>query len=464
MQSMGRVASNPLLGGLSFATMNIVIVGAGEVGRHLAKILSQDKHAVSIIDTDPVKARTLTESLDVQALVGDGTRADVLNKAGASKADLVVVVSDKDRVNMLASLVAKQLGAMRVIIRLHDTRPLEGYDYFYKQALGFDVVLSTEVLASKYIIEMVRQHHALEVETFAEGRVHLRRFPLREESELTSEPLQGLRLPAGVLVVAVNRNGMLFMPKGEDTLLVKDQIFIIGAASDCDAFERLAGERSAFRRAAVIMGAGSLGSQLARALARVPGLSVRVIERDPVKARILAAAVGESVLVIEGDATDLALLGEERISEANLFIATTKDDENNMIACQLAKTQGVERTVAMINKSSYGAIYDLLDIDYAISPRQMCANQILRFVRAGSPQAISVLAEGKAEVIELTANFRDPIKVKALGLPPGAVIGAVVHGDSVLIAKGDTSIERGDRVILFVLPDTHAAIEKIFHD
>ena len=139
--------------------MNIVIVGAGEVGRYLAKILSQEKHAVTIVDKDPVKAQTLTESLDVQAIVGDGTRAGVLNQAGTSKADLVVVVTDQDKVNMLASHISKQLGATRVILRLHDMRPLDGYEFFYKQALGFDVVLSTEVLAANFIVEMVRHMH-----------------------------------------------------------------------------------------------------------------------------------------------------------------------------------------------------------------------------------------------------------------------------------------------------------------
>ena len=444
--------------------MNIIIIGAGEVGRYLAKILSQEKHAVTIVDMDPVKVQTLTESLDVQAIVGDGTRAGVLNQAGASKADLVVAVTDQDKVNMLSSHISKQLGASRVILRLHDMRPLDGYEFFYKQALGFDVVLSTEVLAANFIVEMVRQHHALEVESFAEGRVYLRRFPLREESELTAEPLQDLRLPSGVLVVAVNRNGKMFIPSGEDTLMVKDQLFIIGAARDCDAFERMAGETAPWSRAAVIMGGGSLGSQLTRTLAKVPGLSVRVIERDPVRARLLAAEVDDSVMVIEGDATDLDLLAEERVGEANVFVATTKDDENNMIACQLAKAQGVDRSVALINKSSYTTVYDLLGLDLAVSPRLLCASKILRFVRAGSPSTISDLAEGKAEVLELIAPFREPVESQTLGFPTGAVIGAVIHGDSVKIARGDTTIQRGDRVIIFVLPGTHEAIEKLFRD
>ena len=442
--------------------MNIVVVGAGEVGHHLADILSREKHAVSVVDPDPAKARRLQESLDVQALVGDGTRADVLTQAGASKADLVVAVTNDDRVNMLACVIAKKLGAQRVILRLRETRQLEGYRYFYKHALGFNVALSTSELAAEEILATVRERHALEVESFADGRVQLRRLRLREESELTAEPIERLRLPAGVLVVAVSRGERFFVPAGEDTLAVGDQIYLIGEARDCDAFERLAGEKSAWRRRVVIMGAGGIGRQVARALSGTPGVSVRVLESDKARARALSAEGLPDVMVLEGDATDLELLLEERIGEANVFIATTGDDEDNMVACQLARSLGVERTVAMVNKASYRQIYDLLGIDQAISPRILCANSILRFVRSGSPSAIAVLGDGKGEVLELTARLDEPTRVKNLGLPRGAVIGALVRGDLVKIPTGETMVEPGDQVIVFTLPETLEPVEKLF--
>ena len=147
--------------------MDIVIIGAGEVGYHLADILSREDHRVSIIDPDPVKSRRMTEALDVMVVVGDGTRADVLTQAGTSKADLVIAVTDDDHTNMLGSVLSKSLGAKRSILRLKDTRPLEEYRYFYKQAIGFDVVLSTEDLAAEEIANTVREQHALEVESFA---------------------------------------------------------------------------------------------------------------------------------------------------------------------------------------------------------------------------------------------------------------------------------------------------------
>lgn len=441
--------------------MHIVVVGAGEVGQHLAGVLSREEHAVTVIDPDPAKSRRLTESLDVQALVGDGTRADVLTQAGTTKADLVVAVSDDDRVNMLASVVAKHLGAKRVILRLKDPSILDGYRYFYKSALGFDVVLSTEALAAEEILGLVRERHALEVESFADGRVQLRRLRLRDASELTSAPLGELRLPEGVLVAAISRGAELVVPSGDELLRTDDQVYVIGRAADLDSFERLAGERVAWKRSVVLMGAGGVGREIARKLRKTPGVTVLVLERDPARARALDAECSGDVMVLVGDATDLDLLQEERVSEANIFVATTDDDENNMIACQLAKSLGVERTVAMVNKASYRQLYDFLEgIDQAISPRVLCANMILRFVRSGSPKAISVIGGGKGEVLELTSGLREPTRVKSLGLPKGAVIGAVVRGDEVIIPSGDTLIRGGDQVIVFTVIGNQSEVER----
>lgn len=441
--------------------MDIVVVGAGEVGQHLAGVLSREKHAVTVIDPDPSKSRKLRESLDVQALIGDGTRADVLTQAGATRADLVVAVSDDDRVNMLACTIAKSLGAKRVILRLKDPSILEGYRYFYKSTLGFDVVLSTEALAAEEILGLVRERHALEVESFADGRVQLRRLRVREASELTSAPLNELRLPEGVLVAALSRGSDLVIPSGEDQLQPDDQMYIIGKALDLDAFERLAGERAPWRRSVVLMGAGGIGREIARKLRNAPGVSVLVLERDPARARALDAECSGEVMVLVGDATDLELLQEERVSEANVFVATTDDDENNMIACQLAKSLGVERTVAMVNKASYRQLYDFLQgIDQAISPRILCANTILRFVRSGSPKAISVIGGGKGEVLEFRATLKEPTKVRSLGLPRGAVIGALVRGDDVIIPTGETTVAYGDQVIVFTLAGFQGEVER----
>lgn len=446
--------------------MNVVIVGAGEVGYHLADILSREDHRVSIIDSRPEKIERIAESLDVQGVLGDGTQADLLNGCGASKAELVVAVTDNDYVNMLACRIARDLGARRVILRLKDMARLAGYRYFYKSALGFDVVLSTEELAAEEILNTVREQNALEVESFADGRVQLRRLRLREGTELVDSTLASLDLPSGVLIVAVSRKERFFVPTGDDMLTVEDQVYAIGRGVDLDAFERRAGEPARTRRSVVVMGGGGIGVHIAERLSDSPEISLRIIERDRARARMIGGKLGKDVMVLVGDATDLDLLIEERIGDTNLFIATSGEDEMNMVACQLARSLGVERTIAMVNKASYRQIYDLLGIDRAISPRILCANRILRFVRSESVSSIAVIAEGRAEVLELEAHFTDDKKkahkVKNLGLPKGSMIGALVRGDEVLIPTGDTVVEEGDHVILFTLPDNLDRVENFF--
>ncbi|MEW6072603.1 MAG: Trk system potassium transporter TrkA [Planctomycetota bacterium] len=447
--------------------MEIVIVGAGEVGTHLADILSREEHRVSVLDGDPEKARRLTEGLDVQVLVGDGTRADLLTQAGASKADLLVAVTQDDQANMLACLVAKGLGAKRCILRLKDISRIEGYRHFYKQILGFDIVLSTDELAAEEIVGTVRQHRALEVESFADGRVQLRRLRIREEGELTSDSLAGLKLPPGLLIVAVARKEQFFVPSGTDQLAADDQVYLIGRGPDLDQFELLAGAPKVGRRSVVIMGGGGMGVQIARKLDAMEGVSVRLIERSPARAKEIAGVFSSAVMVLVGDSTDLDLLMEERIGAANVFIATTQDDERNMVACQLARSLGVERTVAMVNKASYRQIYDLLGVDRAISPRVLCANNILRFVRSRSVSAIAVIADGRAEVLEIEVRHRDgksERRVKNLGLPRGTVLGALVRPDEVVIPSGDTIVKNGDHAILFTLPENLGDIEEVFRD
>ncbi|MEM9381703.1 MAG: Trk system potassium transporter TrkA [Planctomycetota bacterium] len=442
--------------------MNIVIVGAGEVGQHLAGLLSHESHSVTVVDPDPSKSRRLMESLDVQALVGDGTRADVLTEAGVSSTDLVIAVSDDDRVNMLTSVVARKLGAARVIIRLKDTRILDDYRYFYKDALGFDVVLSTEELVAEEILGVVRERHALEVESFANGRVQLRRLRLREASELTTAPLGELRIPSGVLVAAISRSGALVVPSGEDELKVGDQVYVLGSANDLDRFERLAGEKVEWKRTVVIMGAGGLGRQIALRLGGAPGISVTVLERDPARARALDLECPGDISVMVGDATDMNLFREERIADASAFVATTDDDENNIVACQLAKSFGVERTVALLNKASYAETFDLLGgVDQAISPRMLVAKSIIRFVRAGSPRAIAVIGNGRAEVLELEVGIREPLKVRRLGLPRGVVLGAIVRDGHVTIPTGDTTVRPRDTAIVFAMTEALEEAERV---
>ncbi|MHC4893744.1 MAG: Trk system potassium transporter TrkA, partial [Planctomycetota bacterium] len=435
--------------------MDIVVVGAGEVGFHLAEILSRESHRVSVVDADAGRIRQLRETLDVQAIEGDGTQASVLSDAGVGQADLFIAVTDRDHVNMLACPLARNLGAKRIILRLKDTSRLAGYYFFYKKALAYDVALSTDELAAQEIVRLVREQHALEVESFAEGRVQLRRVRIGEAGELTSATLAKLEIPSGLVIAAISRAGKFFVAHGDDKLEKGDQVYLIGRGADLDQFEFLTGARKLGRRSVVIMGGGRIGSQLALRLSELPGLSIRILERDPERARRIATKFPQNVMVLVGDATDTDLLREERFEKVNVFIGATADDEDNLIACQLAKSYGAERTVALLDKPSYRDIYDVMGVDFAISPRILCANRILRFVRSEAVSAVAVVAEGRGEVLEIEAHLpggKAESRIKNLELPRGIVVGAVVRGEDIEIPRGDTLVRNGDRLIVFALP------------
>ena len=445
--------------------MDIVIIGSGEVGHHLAEVLSKGEHRVSVIDSDKGRIRELQESLDVQAVEGDATVAEALTLAGVPKADLVVAATDKDLVNMLACTLSKKLGAKRVLLRVKDMARFDDFRFFYKGALGYDVLFSTEELAGEAVLRTVATNHALEVETFAGGQVQLRRLRVGADSELLGRPLMKLLLPAGVMLVATIRKGSVAIPGGGFELQAADHVYVVGKRDSLDEFEALAGEPVKVRRKVVIMGGGSMGVSIAERLSELPGISVRLFERDPAQAERIAKRLPGHVLVLEGDATDVDFLLEEQVGDVEVFVAATRRDEDNLIACQLAKSQGVGRTVALVNKRSYRNVYSLMDIDVAVSPRLQCAQQILRFVRSGSVSSIAVIADGRAEVLELEAHFpggKKQRRVKNLGLPDGAKIGAVVREEDVFIPNGESVIEDGDQVILFTLPEDIREVERVF--
>jgi len=326
-------------------------------------------------------------------------------------------------------------------------------------------VLSTQDLVADEIVATVREKHALEVESFADGRVQVRRLRMTEDSEILETPIKDLDLPQDLNIGGVSRGEAFHVPTGADQLHAGDQLYLIGKSEGLDSFERLAGAKVLGRRSVVLMGAGGIGRQIVRKLSDVAGVHIRVIESDPVRAKALAAEAVGDVMVLEGDATDIDLLIEERIGESNVFVATSGDDERNLIACQLAHSLGVERKIALVNKPSYRQIYDLLGIDLAISPRVLCASRILKFVRSKAIHSVAVLGEGKAEVLDLQARFRGKRKehtVDQLNLPKGSVLGAIVREDEVMIPHGEHVVRDGDHVIVFSVPEKVEAVLDVF--
>ncbi|MHC5063016.1 MAG: Trk system potassium transporter TrkA [Planctomycetota bacterium] len=443
--------------------MNILIVGLGEVGSHLAKVLSSEGHSVTVIDADRHRMRHVTEALDVHAVTGDGSRPDILDKANADEADLLLAVSNDDNVNMLSCLFGKRIGAKRTVLRVKDMTPFHSFRTFFRKNLMFDLVLSLEDLAAEEIVKTIRQNQAVGVENFAEGKIQMRRLRLSDDSVLLDVPVKDLKIPQGMLITAIDRERSVIIPSGDDVCQAGDDVFVLGEPKAIAAFEKKTGMRSTFLKTVVMFGGSSVVAQLSKALARLH-VETRIIVPDRNEAEALAARL-DGVVVLHGDGTDLSLLREEHVGDVDAFLGLSDVDEQNLMSCQLARSLGVARTVALVHKPDYVSIYQQLGIDVAVSPRQLCANRILSFVRSGSVSTIATIEEGQAEVLELEVKSGSKLvgkKMRNAGFPRGCVIGAIARQEGgILIPRGEDEIEALDNLVVFALNEVVDQITKM---
>lgn len=433
--------------------MNILIVGLGEVGSYLAKVLSTEGHSITVIDPDLGRMRRVADLLDVHSVHGDGSRPDVLDKADAHQMDLVLAVSNDDKVNMLTCLFGKRMGAKKTVLRLRDTSAFRRSKTFFRRNLQHDLLLSLDDLAAGEIVKTVRQSRGLAVENFAEGRVQMRRFVLAEGGPFTGQVLKDLKIPAGTLITAIDRNHEVLVPGGDDDLRAGDEVFVLGEPKPLAALEKKLGGRQQTARNVVVYGGGGIAVQVCQALQR-EHVDVRVLVEDRAEAERLSEVL-KGVVVLHADPTDLAFLREEHVGEADAFLGISSEDERNLMSCQLSRSLGAKRTVALVQKPDYVFLYQQLGIDVAVSPRLLCANRILAFVRSRSISTIATIEEGQAEVIELELQPGSSLVGKALkhaGFPRGCVVAAITREDGqVLIPRGDDELQAHDQMVLFVL-------------
>jgi trk system potassium uptake protein len=435
--------------------MNILIVGLGEVGTYLAKVLSTEGHYVTVVDPDLARLRRIADLLDLRAVHGDGSRPDVLDRAEAHAADLLLAVTNDDKVNMLTCLFGKRMGAKKTVLRLHDTSAVRRSRTFFRKNLHYDLMLSLDDLAAEEIVKTVRQSEALGVENFAEGKVQMRRFKLSPEAPFVGKTLRELKIPPGMLVTAIDRDHEVLVPGGDDDLRANDEVVVLGEPKAIAAFERKIGGKKEPARNVVVFGQGGIAQKVCHALRR-EHIDVRLIVEDRGEAERLSEVL-KGVVVLHAEATDINFLQEEHVGEAHAFLGVSEADERNLMSCQLAKSLGVRRTVALVQKPDYVSLYQHLGIDVAVSPRLLCANKILAFVRSRSISSIATIEEGKAEVIEIELRAGSRLVGKTLkeaGFPRGCVVAAISREDGqVVIPRGPDELRAQDQLVLFVLHD-----------
>ena len=451
--------------------MNIVILGAGQVGSSLARNLANEDNDITIIDTDKSTLRELREKLDVHTRQGHASHPDVLEQANANEADMLIAVTNSDEVNMMACQVAYSLFRTPTrIARVRATGYLQHQELFAPDLIPVDVLISPEQLITDYIYRLIENPGTLQVIDFANGKVRLVSVKAFLGGPLVGHRLEELseHLPeVKVRVAAIFRDGRAIIPNGNTVIEENDEIFVIASAQHIRAVvSELRSVDKPYKRI-MIAGGGNVGRRLAKAL-EDSRYKVKIIEKSPEIANQLAETLDKTI-VLEGDAADESLLIEENISETDIFCALTNEDEANILSAMLAKRLGARKVMALVNRTGYVDLVENANIDHAISPQQITIGALLAHVRGGDIVSVHSLRKGAAEVIEVIAHGdKENSRVvgrkrKNLKLPPGATVGAIVRDDEVIMPHQDTVIEENDHVILFLADKRYiSAVEKMF--
>ncbi|EME69809.1 potassium transporter peripheral membrane component [Paramagnetospirillum caucaseum] len=451
--------------------MKVIVCGAGQVGFNIAHYLAGENNDVTIIDQRPELIRKVSDTLDVQVVLGFASHPAVLEQAGAGDADMIIAVTAADEVNMVACQVAHSLfNVPTKIARVRSQSYLAPLwaNLFSREHLPIDVIISPEIEVARAITKRLQVPGAIDVIPLVGDKVRLIGVRCTDLCPLINTPLRQLTVlfpDLAIVIIGIVRDGKAIVPTSEDQMMEGDEVYFVVDTDHVDRALAAFGREDQEARRIVIFGGGNIGLFLAQQLeAARPGTSIKIIESNKERAEFVAKAVGHTV-VIHGDALDPEILEEASVAAAEAVVAVTNDDETNILSGLLAKRYGCRRTMALINKTTYNALVAPLGIDVAINPRAITVSNILQHVRRGRIHAVHSLHEGFGELIEADALETSSLVGKPLRdvkLPGGVLLGAVVHDGKVVSPRGSTVIHPGDRVILFATADAVKKVEKMF--
>jgi trk system potassium uptake protein TrkA len=441
----------------------VVIGGAGTVGSHIAAMLEQDEYDVVVIDEDPKALREIEEELDIQTVLGHAASPRILSRVGIEEAALMLALTDSDEVNLLAAFSAKQLGAKKTVARARSPWCVDASLVDFRTRLHIDLVLNPEILTAVEIIKFLDNPDALALAHFAQGKVQLRQFILDAQSRFVGMALKDCDLPQGVLVVMRSNGERVDIPKGDTVLDAGDRLTIMGQPEHLPEAQQMFRFAREPARKITIAGGGNTGMFLAQTL-EARNFHVKLIEVDETRCHYLSEHL-ERTRIVRGDATRSGFLKEERVSASDVFIGVTNYDEPNLMSCLVAKDLGVRQTIARVTRPDYTPLLRQLGVDLAISPRTVIADRILAMVRRGKVSAVSVLEDGKVEVVEYVAQAGSPMVGRPLSetrLPKGALIGAIVQRGRARVPRGYDKILPGDTVIVIGLEGAMDDVDTLF--
>jgi trk system potassium uptake protein TrkA len=431
--------------------MRIVVLGAGTVGTWIADLLCRHRHSVTVVDSDPGHTRRINDELDVRALNGSASQSSVLFQSGVLDADVCLAVTGDDEVNIVAASMAKAMGARRAIARVYAPvfRDLSTFDY--QRHFGIDRLLSLEHLSAVELARGLRSPGSVVLEHFARGELEVHELWIRERSTAVGVPLKELKLPTRVRVGSILREGKVWIAGAEDAFELDDRVTLIGLRDDIDSVKESIQHDHGAKQGVVIAGGGETGYHLARTLEN-ERYAVVLMEQSAHRCEFLANHL-QHTTVVQADATRRIVLEEERVGSSDYFIACTGDDENNIMAGVEAKDIGAQHIMAIVSRPDYANVVGKLGIDFAVSPRDVMARQVLGFLNTGPVISRTNLGTSSIGVFEIEVTEGAPATEHVLAnlpLPNSCLIAAVIREDYVSVPGGDDRLHAGDTVVALI--------------
>ncbi len=450
----------------SFFIMRIVIAGAGEMGSHLAKMLSGNTHDITIIDSDPKLLADVAGAADVITVEGDSTTFAALRKASVRKCDLFIAVNHIENDNVVAAMLAKQLGAKKSIARIDNNEYLEPNNKEIFINMGIDYLFYPEKVAAQEVINLLGHTSTTEYVDFSNGRLSLVVFRLDATSSLIGQELfraaeDGVEL--SYRTVAISRAGQTIIARSDEHFMEDDTVYIIARQDAVKEVMEFSGHTNVAIKNMMILGGSRIGVRIATELQEE--MNIKLIDYNADKAYKLAEML-DKTLIINEDGRHIEAMLEENLNNMDAFVAVTGRSETNILASMFAKRMGVKKVIAEVENLDYIDLAESIGIDTIINKKLITASNIFRFTMATDVQAIKYLTGSEAEVLEFIVRPNSPAtkaSIKELRLPPDTIIGGVVRGDKVFIASGNMELHAYDRVVVFSMPQSISKIGYYFN-
>ena len=451
--------------------MKIIIAGAGEVGSHLAKMLSSEANEITVIDSDQERLEALTANTDVVSVEGNPSAINVLVSAGAADADLFIAVnpSDSQDVNIVSAMLAKKLGSKKATARINNEEYLSYENKYLFTEMGIDLLFYPEKIAAGEIADLLKRTASTDSMDFARGKLQMGVFKLDDESPLIGMNMAEFSNAAETedlkfRVVAIARGEQTIIPKFDTKFKYHDLIFIIAKRDGMDMLMKYIGKRNIEVNNLMILGGSPIGEIVARQMAKQLD-SVKLIEKNREKCNDLSERLPDNVIVVNGDGRNSDMLIEESIKNYDAFVAVTNSSETNILACVAAKSLGVARTIAEVENIEYIKLAESMGVDAVINKKLITAGRIFKFTLSNKVRFIKYMSGTNAEVLEFIVAPDTKITkmpLKDMNFPRNAIIGGIIRGNDAHIAVGDTHIQAYDRVVVFALPEAVKEVDRFF--